>query len=272
MPVLPASGLAALAAAFVAAAPPAHEATVGPVPRALRSRLKLDAFYAKYADADGIPVVASAKVDDRALVVAARIVNRMLADQPEVRRALRAAKVRVAVIGRREETTDIPEYADLENKAYWNKRARGFGATRWRPAASCGEENLLGLPGDRYRGESILVHEFAHTMHELGLRKVDRRFDRDLSRAYEAATARGLWKRTYAGTNVLEYWAEGVQSYFNANRHADPTDGIHNGVSTRARLKKYDPELFALIDRAFHGSRWRWKPPAPPRTPATPRR
>lgn len=28
------------------------------------------------------------------------------------------------------------------------------------PTTSCGEENLLMLPGDRYRHESVLVHEF----------------------------------------------------------------------------------------------------------------
>ena len=39
-------------------------------------------------------------------------------------------------------------------KAYWDKRARGLGATPERPAVSCGEENLLNLQGDWYPGRT----------------------------------------------------------------------------------------------------------------------
>lgn len=47
-----------------------------------------------------------------------------------------------------EMTTDVPEHCDLRPKDYWDRRARRLGATDARPAVSCGEENLLCLPGD----------------------------------------------------------------------------------------------------------------------------
>ena len=86
-------------------------------------------------------------------------------------------RVRMAVMAPTELTTDIPEHSDLKPKEYWDRRARGLGPTRRRPAVSSAEENLLNLRGDRYRKENILVHEFAHAIHEMALNTVDPKFD-----------------------------------------------------------------------------------------------
>ena len=136
-------------------------------------------------------------------------------------------------------------------------------AFRWTVSAllsgklsSCGEENLLNLKGDRYRNENILIHEFSHAIHSHGLRAVDRRFDGRLKAIYARARDAGLWKDTYAATNAAEYWAEGVQSYFDCN--APPSKGVHNDVNTREKLKKYDPALFELIDEVFKESKFRY--------------
>ena len=51
------------------------KANIGPVPESLG----VSPFYTKYADAFGIPVIASDKVPDAALLVARDIVNTMLA-------------------------------------------------------------------------------------------------------------------------------------------------------------------------------------------------
>jgi len=66
--------------------------------------------------------------------------------------------------------------------------------------------------------------------------------------------AASLWQDTYAATNEEEYWAEGVQSYFDVNLASDPPDGIHNHVDTRAKLAAYDPALYALVDEVFAGA------------------
>jgi alpha-glucosidase len=161
-----------------------------------------------------------------------------------------------SIIGVKEGQTDLPQYAFLRNDPNmdWNKRARGLGGQH----ASGGEENILELPGDRYRGESIFIHEFAHTLDEYGFSKVDPTFVPRLTAAYESAKAKGLWAKTYAITNRLEYFAEGVQTYFDCNRVSIPTDGIHNHVGNREQLKEYDPDLFAIIDQCFGGTAWRY--------------
>jgi hypothetical protein len=220
------------------------------------ARLGLPALYRQYVDADGIPVVASERVESAALLEARDRVLLLLARRPDVREALVRRGVRVAILARSERTTDIPEYADLPREfpgTDWNRRAPGLEATRERPVACAGEENLLGLPEDPYRGEDILTHEFAHTMHTLGLRHADPEFERALRRAFENARSQGLWKGTYASTSPEEYWAEGVQSWFDRNRSADPPDGVHNAIATRERLRVYDPELARLLERVFGG-------------------
>ena len=82
-----------------------------------------------------------------------------------------------------------------------------------------------------------------------------------MQQAYDHAKAAGLWDRTYAIVNAEEYWAEGVQDYFDTNLTSDPPNGIHNAIGTRDKLKTYDPQLFALIDGAFKGAPWRARCP-----------
>lgn len=224
-------------------------------PEKVRQELTLSPFYKKCVVLDGLAVVGSNKVNDFALLEAAYVVDQMLAGRGDLRQALIRNKVRVAVMAAGEFTTTIPEHSDLEPAIYWNKRARGLGATQVRPAVSCGEENLLQYRGDPYHGESILVHEFGHAIHEMALKDLDKTFDGRLAAAYDAALREQLWKGTYAATNRSEYWAEGVQSWFDCNR---PRDRQHNGVTTRAALKKHDARLAELLAQVFAKNEWRY--------------
>lgn len=258
--------------ALAAAVGPAAAQEAGPVPPGLR----LAPFYARHVSAGGLPVVGSAQVSDAALLEAARIAGRMLAHRPDLLAALRAARVRVAVMAASERATDIPEHSDLRPREEWDSRTRGVGATRERPVCSAAEENLLGLPQDRYSGESIFIHEFAHTIADMALSKVDSSFDRRLRSLYRQAMWAGLWRGTYAASNHSEYWAEGVQSWFDANKAADPPNGIHNHVATRQALEQYDPGLARLIASVFREDPWRWERPglhtaAQPKQPETAR-
>ncbi|MCA9206113.1 MAG: hypothetical protein KDA59_23840 [Planctomycetales bacterium] len=214
--------------------------------------MRLDAFYTKYISSRDIPIVSSGKVPDKALIEARRIVDNMLAKKPGLAKVLVKNRVRIAVMAASELTTDIPEHSDLRPREHWDKRARGLGATRARPACSCAEENLLAYRNDPYRGENILIHEFAHTLHELAIMEVDETFDARLRSTYASAMKRGLWANTYAATNHKEYWAEGVQSWLNANREVSRGDGIHNGINTHRELRDYDPDLASLISEWFH--------------------
>lgn len=210
--------------------------------------MKLDPFYAKYISASGYPIVSSSKVDDFALREAAYLINLMLAKRPDIRDAMIAKGSRLIVMSHDEFTSQVPEHSHLRPKDYWDARARGLGGNVGDPVCSCGEENLLCYPGDPYAAENILIHEFAHNMHLLGIMNVDPSFDVRLKRAYEAAMNEGLWKTKYASTNKNEYWAEGVQSWFNNNR---PPDHDHNHVDTREELREYDPRLAALCEEIF---------------------
>lgn len=224
---------------------------VGPVPEKLRESLRLDPFYVKYVDYKGYPILGSKKVSDAGLLEARHLIGRMLADREDIVQVLCKEKCRFVVMAPTEMTTDVPEQRNMKPKDYWDKRARGLGGR----ITSCGEENLLNLKGDRYFNENILIHEFAHCIHEQGLRSVDAKFDERLRGVYARALEKGLWKGTYAATNEKEYWAEGVQSYFDCNA---PAGGVHNDIDTREKLAKYDPALFELIDGVFKKSAFRY--------------
>ena len=204
------------------------------------AELKLDPFYSKYISANGYPIVASEKVDDYAMKEAAYLVNLLLANRPDVRDAMIKSGSRMIVMSYQEFTTEIPEHSHLRPKDFWDARARGLGGSRTDPVCSCGEENLLCFAGDPYSTENILIHEFAHNIHLRGLINVDPTFDDRLKAAYESAIAAGLWKTKYASTNKNEYWAEGVQSWFDNNRQPDHD---HNHVDTRKELREYDSGL-----------------------------
>lgn len=224
--------------------------------------LRLDSFYSKYCSAQGIPIVASSEVDDLALQQAYYLINNILAPIPGVRNRLAADGHYVAIIGKDQEQTTLPEYSHMDS-SYWDARARGLGGGKNNPVTSCGEENLLclGWRSDRYFGESILIHEFSHTIHLGGQGSAYEVFNNELSRLYYKARKEGLWKDTYAMTNPEEYWAEGVQSYFNSNTSSPIPDGVHNRVNTRVELADYDPDLYEFISRYFDN--FAWEPTCP---------
>ncbi len=213
--------------------------------------LQLPQFYKKYVSASGYPVVSSANVNDYALKEAAYIVDMMLAKRPDVRRAMIASGSRLIVMGHSEFTTDIPEYAHLQPKDYWDARARGLGGSLDEAVCSCAEENMLAFEGDPYSTENILIHEFAHNIHYRGMINLDPDFDMRLRQTYERALSQGLWKGKYASVNHAEYFAEGVQSWFNNNR---PPDHDHNHVDTRSELREYDPGLAGICEEVFGGT------------------
>ena len=236
---------------------------VGTVPPSLRSAWGLSSFYVKHVDLRGFPIMSSDKVSDRALCTAYDVVAHMLLARPELIDRLVARKIRLAIMAPTEVTTDIPEHSDLTPKDFWDMRARGLGATLFRPAVSAAEENVLCLDTDRYRGESILVHEFSHAIFNMAIELDEPAQGRELDASYAAAIDGGLFSNTYAGTNRDEYWAEGAQNWFDTNATAVPSNGIHNEIHTRAQLQTYDPRLSALLQSVFGPSSWKYSCPAP---------
>lgn len=246
------------AAVLGAAALMVQAEDAGQIPATLRREFNLAPFYQKHLMVGGLPIVGSTNVSDHALREAAWVVRHMLAGRDDILRAMASNHVRLAVMAYNEFTTDIPEHAHLTPKVYWDRRARGLGATPEAPAVSAAEENLLCFPGDPYSTENICIHEFAHAIHLTGLNRVDPTFDPRLRAAYQSATNRGLWRGTYAGSNREEYWAEATQSWFDNNR---ANDSLHNDIDTRTKLKAYDSGVAALCAEVYGDGPWRYHKP-----------
>ena len=65
-------------------------------------------------------------------------------------------------------------------------------------------------------------------------------------------------KQTYWALNKAEYWAEGVQAWYDTCRTMDHD---HNHIHNRDQLKAYDPELAKLIADVLGDSPWRFVSP-----------
>ena len=230
-------------------------------------------FFSKRLDFHGIPIKAHQVVSDAALYAAydrlSLMFSNLLPKQPMVLSNLIGRGAALHIIGKDQVTTDLPEWRhdkgkklDEYNGLTRDQRTRGMGGL----LTSCGEENLLMLTNDRYRGRDICLHEFAHNVLNNGCpREVKARFAAQRTNSL----ARGLWQKSYAGSNVDEFFAELTMWYFGTHgdlRMSGPKPG--NG---REGLKKYDPEAFALMDDFYSGRidigkveprRWRERPAA----------
>ena len=218
-----------------------------PVPprKEVRDFFELDPFYQQWIGIEGFPVVASAQVNSYALKEAAWLIYQMIGHRGDILQALAQSRARFTVMAYNEMITEIPEYSSFQPDFYWDKRNRGLGG--W--VASCGAENLLAYPGDPYWAINVLIHEFAHTVHRIGL---DSGFDNRLRTTYDAAIENGLWQGTFAATDRDEYWAELTESWFNSN----------NRIKTRTALKGYDPGIATLLAEVYGDTQWRYTPPA----------
>jgi len=214
--------------------------------------LGVSSFYRQYLDARGIPVLSSAAVAAPALQTACTIVGHMLSARDDVRQAMIGQNMTVVVIGRNEVTTDIPEYANLYTTNPpddWDSY-RGIGATIVIPVTSAAEENLL---CERNAGGDILVQVFATSV-LLGGEAVDSTFDNRLNAALSDTKSAGRWQGSYALVNDIEYYARGVEAWFNTSAEGNPPDGR---VDTRAHFQAYDPALAGLVEGSMPGDNWR---------------
>ena len=218
------------------------------------AELNLHPFYKKYVNVNGIHLISSHRVPDSALVAAYKTLDALTGFLPkEVLKAMTDLNTRVGVMARYEGTTDIPEHAFLVNDTTlnWDVRARGLGGDRELPMSTCAEENILAYQIDKYHAEDIMIHEFAHSIHLIALIYVYPDFNERLQKSLDAAIKEGKWENTYAATNIAEYWAEGVQNWFNVNAEVPFPDGKHNQINTREELRTYDKGLYDILSEFF---------------------
>lgn len=208
-------------------------------------------FFSKRLDYHGIPIKAHEVVSDEALYEAAKRLEMMLRHQPVVLANLAKAGASIHIIGKDQVTTDLPEWRHDKGKplAEYNgltrdERTRGMGGLQ----TSCGEENLLRLEKDVYRGRDIFVHEFAHNIRDVGMpRTMRRKFDEQWQRSLDNKR----WVGSYAGSNPGEFFSELTMWYFGT--HGDLTMEGPKPENGPDGLRKYDPEAFSLLDDFYSG-------------------
>src|SRR5580704_5910823 len=211
-------------------------------------------FFSKQVVCKGIPIKAHADVEDAALFEARRRLGRMLEHVPVVVANLVDIGAEMHIIGKNQVTSDLPYLRHWKGKAYEtygktfasiDARTRGVGGV----LASCGEENLLKLPSDRYRDHrDICTHEFAHTVLGFGLSPDVREMVRT---QFKKSIAAGLWKTAYASTNDDEFFAELTMWYFDSR--GDFGRIAPKPEVGRAWFSKYDPGAYAVLDGIYSG-------------------
>ncbi len=208
-------------------------------------------FFAKALDFDGILIKAPTNVVDAALFAARERLSMMLSNVPSVRANLRTAGAELHIIGRDQVTTDLPEWHQDKGKPLAeyhgltrDERTRGMGGL----LTSCGEENLLRLEKDRYRGRDICVHEFAHDILGYGVSPAVRE---KVRQQYRRSLEHGLWVGSYAASNYDEFFAELTMWYFGT--HGDREMKGLKPAGGREGLKTYDLEAFTLLDNFYSG-------------------
>lgn len=201
---------------------------------------------------NSIPIVSATKVSDLALQqakISCTVITKTL--PLAVLNMLRKQRIYIVVFANEEYPDALPGWpSNLNAKRY----AGGYGPNK--PGATCGihEGDILNNSFDRYPTENIVIHEFGHAVKNFGLEKMYPDFKAKVDDLWQNAKNAGLWNNTYAISNADEYWAEGIQTYFNLNAKGPVGgDGIHNEIHTREQFKAYDPAFFRLIDQLYGG-------------------
>jgi hypothetical protein len=246
------------------------------------ARFKIDPYYTKFTYAREFIVLGSHAVSDEALLKANDTIRKLFAYRHDILKAMIADGARLVVLGRSEKLSDLPEFRDVKGEA-------GFDEVRFLDYAPSQklmvvpEENVLGLPRDPCAGKSLVVSAFAKGLchvtasrpviadfenqrgrqqYELRVKRMDIEFDKKLEKIYSQALSKGLWKGTAAARDRIEYWAAGVEAYFDAAGNGHPPQSADRPVTTREALKAYDPDLFALVDETMAYKEhvdWRFK-------------
>lgn len=184
--------LTALCAAVTAAAS-AYE--VKPVTEAQTAEYKLDpAFFKKGTEVQGIFIATSDRVADVAHREAAYLFDMMMKTlKPEIAQRIREDKVLCILVAHDELTSDIPQFKTDktgDELAFYNWRQRGFlTKVDERRVVFFAEEDVMEYEGGM-KLESILIHEFGHVVQFAGF---DDALLNQLTEAYEAAKAKGIW-------------------------------------------------------------------------------
>ncbi|MEE8485392.1 MAG: hypothetical protein V3S38_02395 [Acidimicrobiia bacterium] len=211
----------------------------------------------------GLEVLAAEEISPEAIRELAARAYQMLVNRPEYAEAIVGYPIGLRVIGADQRIMDLPEFDDIyfhHPGTDWRRLGRAFPGSEIIPFAAGGEENLLCSEDDRFAGEDNFLRAFAITIRRFAMDVVDTPTSQAIEQAYAVAIAEGKWKNTLAEINSDQYWAEGVQSFFDANLE-DTTEerspiSSHNHVNTREELRTYDRALYEIAVSVFGDTEW----------------
>lgn len=211
-----------------------------------------DAFYQQEITMDsGVKILGTKNVRPEAMTKAEEMLKVILAN-PTIAKRMGDAGCMLGIFGEGEIAYDILEhrYTYDENYLY----VEGFGGTQ---LASIKDANVLRLKAassdyyTNYPDESILTHEFGHTVQNFGLSEEQQSEWEEIYRT--SVTEGGKWSNSYAGSNSSEYFATLSAIWFNA---MDDTwdgnwDGVRGPINTRRELKAYDRAAYDFLSEIY---------------------
>ena len=163
----------------------------------------------------------------------------MFAYRHDILKAMIADGARLVVLGREREAERPAGVQGREEQGRASTRCATSTTRRTLKLMVVPEENVLGLPGEPFAGECMVVSVFAKGLlpgdrargrsipefdkrrgkqqYELRVKRLDVEFDKQAARSCTTTrSAKGLWKGTPAARDRVEYWAAGVEAYFDA--------------------------------------------------------
>lgn len=213
-------------------------------------------FYNKFKRTEGLLIKGSSQIEDQSLERASVIIEKMISKRSDIKERLIFNSAEVAIIAKNESYCDLPEAHDLRGQKTFDGRdfckICGGGGVVGRPITAICEDNLLRTVNDPYKGkEDILVHEFAHTMHLLGMSETDKKL---ITYMYQDAKMRGAFNKnhlsmpSYMMANEQEFFACLSAVWFGVNRESA---SISNELSDRESIRIKLPAVYTFLKSIY---------------------
>ena len=220
-------------------------------------RIQYQPYYTKFTICEcGVVIKSCDAVSDEAHEMAKTIIDFMLLKTPEASAILKGSKAELAIYAKGQDAYEIVEHR--AGCLFLHRPVEGFGGTMEIPTTSISEVNVLHIvEGEyitRYTHECILVHEFAHALHLIGINYMkDTSLADEFRSIYAQTKEEGLWPNTYAISNYEEYFATLSTVWFNVMEEGfnGTWDGTRGPVNTRAELQVYDPRAYAYFQKIY---------------------
>ena len=214
-------------------------------------------------------MLGSKHVSDEALLKANDTIRKMFAYRHDILKAMIADGARLVVLGRKEKTERSAGVQGDEDDARLRRRAlsrlHAEAEADGRSRGECPGPGERSVRGQVHGGEPLRQGTLSGDRHSAGRSQVQRLssstscassgWTSSSTRSCKSSTTRrsprDLWKGTPAARTRGEYWAAGVEAYFDAAGPGFPPSDADRPITTREALKAYDPELYALVDETM---------------------